>query len=164
MRLRTSSTRPSRRFCPAGLAYAPIPDRSSAGDRPGRQQRLAGLKSGWLSSHALPKQANDGENGTETQQLSRFQLIRAAVSHTAGRLSSRRDSARQASRHRWGSAGNIGRAREGVEHDRTGIPVLINTSFNVHEQPIVNRPEGCRQVLLDGRVDLVTTQAAYERV
>jgi hypothetical protein len=27
-----------------------------------------------------------------------------------------------------------------------------------------NRPEECRQVLLDGRVDLVTTQAAYERV
>jgi carbamoyltransferase len=41
---------------------------------------------------------------------------------------------------------------------------LINTSFNVHEEPIVNRPDECRQVLLDGRVDLVTTQAAYERV
>lgn len=48
--------------------------------------------------------------------------------------------------------------------DRTGIPVLINTSFNVHEQPIVNRPEECRQALLDGRVDfVVTNQAAYER-
>jgi carbamoyltransferase len=48
--------------------------------------------------------------------------------------------------------------------DRTGIPVLINTSFNVHEEPIVNRPEECRQALLDGRVDFVVTkQAAYER-
>jgi carbamoyltransferase len=48
--------------------------------------------------------------------------------------------------------------------DRTGIPILINTSFNVHEEPIVNRPEECRQALLDGRVDFVVTkQAAYER-
>jgi carbamoyltransferase len=46
--------------------------------------------------------------------------------------------------------------------DRTGIPVLINTSFNVHEEPIVNRPEECRQALLDGRVDFVVTrQAVY---
>ncbi len=27
--------------------------------------------------------------------------------------------------------------------DRTGVPVLVNTSFNVHEEPIVNRPEEC---------------------
>jgi carbamoyltransferase len=48
--------------------------------------------------------------------------------------------------------------------DRMGIPVLINTSFNVHEEPIVNRPEECCQALLDGRVDFVVTkQAAYER-
>ena len=46
--------------------------------------------------------------------------------------------------------------------DRTGIPVLINTSFNVHEEPIVNRPEECRQALVDGRVDFVVTrQAVY---
>ena len=42
--------------------------------------------------------------------------------------------------------------------DRTGIPVLINTSFNVHEQPIVNRPEECRRALVDGRVDFVVTR------
>ncbi len=42
--------------------------------------------------------------------------------------------------------------------DRTGIPVLINTSFNVHEEPIVNRPEECRRALVDGRVDFVVTK------
>jgi carbamoyltransferase len=46
--------------------------------------------------------------------------------------------------------------------DATGVPVLINTSFNVHEEPIVNRPEECRKALLDGRVDfVVTTQGVY---
>jgi carbamoyltransferase len=46
--------------------------------------------------------------------------------------------------------------------DATGLPVLINTSFNVHEEPIVNRPEECRKALLDGRVDFVVTrQAVY---
>jgi carbamoyltransferase len=48
--------------------------------------------------------------------------------------------------------------------DVTGVPVLINTSFNVHEEPIVNRPEECRKALLDGRVDfVVTTQGVYAR-
>jgi carbamoyltransferase len=42
--------------------------------------------------------------------------------------------------------------------DKTGIPVLINTSFNVHEEPIVNRPEECLKALADGRVDFVVTQ------
>jgi carbamoyltransferase len=41
--------------------------------------------------------------------------------------------------------------------DRTGLPVLINTSFNVHEEPIVNRPEECCKALADGRVDFVVT-------
>jgi carbamoyltransferase len=44
--------------------------------------------------------------------------------------------------------------------DATGLPVLINTSFNVHEEPIVNRPEECRQALLDDRVDFVLTKRA----
>jgi carbamoyltransferase len=44
--------------------------------------------------------------------------------------------------------------------DATGLPVLINTSFNVHEEPIVNRPEECLQALADGRVDFVVTQQA----
>jgi carbamoyltransferase len=42
--------------------------------------------------------------------------------------------------------------------DATGLPVLINTSFNVHEEPIVNRPEECLQALADGRVDFVVTR------
>jgi len=41
----------------------------------------------------------------------------------------------------------------------TGLPVLVNTSFNVHEEPIVNRPEECLQALNDGRVDFVVTKA-----
>jgi carbamoyltransferase len=44
--------------------------------------------------------------------------------------------------------------------DATGLPVLINTSFNVHEEPIVNRPEECLQALADERVDFVVTQQA----
>jgi carbamoyltransferase len=38
--------------------------------------------------------------------------------------------------------------------------VLVNTSFNVHEEPIVNRPEECLEALIDGRVDFVTTTDA----
>jgi carbamoyltransferase len=44
--------------------------------------------------------------------------------------------------------------------DQTGLPVLVNTSFNVHEEPIVNRPEECLKALVDGRVDFVVTQQA----
>jgi len=47
---------------------------------------------------------------------------------------------------------------------RTGLPALVNTSFNVHEEPIVNRPEECRRALEDGRVDFVVTpQAVWSR-
>jgi carbamoyltransferase len=42
----------------------------------------------------------------------------------------------------------------------TGLPVLVNTSFNVHEEPIVNRPEECLQALTDGRVDFVVSRNA----
>ena len=42
----------------------------------------------------------------------------------------------------------------------TGLPVLVNTSFNVHEEPIVNRPEECLQALNEGRVDFVVTRNA----
>jgi len=46
--------------------------------------------------------------------------------------------------------------------DATGLPVLVNTSFNVHEEPIVNRPVECLKALVDGRVDFVVTkQAVY---
>ncbi|HWB50092.1 MAG TPA: carbamoyltransferase C-terminal domain-containing protein [Stellaceae bacterium] len=41
---------------------------------------------------------------------------------------------------------------------RTGLKALVNTSFNVHEEPIVNRPEECRKALEDGRVDFVVTE------
>ena len=48
--------------------------------------------------------------------------------------------------------------------DMTGLPVLVNTSFNVHEEPIVNRPSECARALLDGRIDFVVTdQAVYSR-
>ena len=42
----------------------------------------------------------------------------------------------------------------------TGLPVLINTSFNVHEEPIINAPGECVRALKDKRVDLVVTQGA----
>jgi carbamoyltransferase len=46
----------------------------------------------------------------------------------------------------------------------SGLPVLVNTSFNVHEEPIVNKPSECIRALLDGRIDfVVTTQGIYER-
>jgi carbamoyltransferase len=41
----------------------------------------------------------------------------------------------------------------------TGLPVLINTSFNVHEEPIVNRPSECLQALREGRIDFVVTES-----
>jgi carbamoyltransferase len=44
----------------------------------------------------------------------------------------------------------------------TGLPVLINTSFNVHEEPIVNQPSECLKALREGRIDFVVTdQGAY---
>ena len=46
----------------------------------------------------------------------------------------------------------------------SGLPVLVNTSFNVHEEPIVNKPEECLKALIDGRIDfVVTTRGIYER-
>ena len=42
----------------------------------------------------------------------------------------------------------------------TGIPALINTSFNVHEEPIINRPHEALKALNMGRVDFVVTQHA----
>jgi carbamoyltransferase len=43
---------------------------------------------------------------------------------------------------------------------RTGLPILINTSFNVHEEPIINRPEECLRALRDRRIDYVVTEEA----
>jgi carbamoyltransferase len=46
--------------------------------------------------------------------------------------------------------------------EATGLPALVNTSFNVHEEPIVNRPDECLKALLDRRIDFVVTrQAVY---
>ena len=35
----------------------------------------------------------------------------------------------------------------------SGIPLVLNTSFNVHEEPIVCRPAEAVQALIEGRVD-----------
>jgi carbamoyltransferase len=43
---------------------------------------------------------------------------------------------------------------------RTGVPVLINTSFNVHEEPIINAPQECARALAEGRVDFVVSERA----
>ena len=40
----------------------------------------------------------------------------------------------------------------------TGIPVLVNTSFNVHEEPIVNGAAECLAALRDGRIDVLVTE------
>jgi carbamoyltransferase len=39
----------------------------------------------------------------------------------------------------------------------TGLPVLINTSFNAHEEPIVNTPDEAIAALKAGRIDTIVT-------
>jgi carbamoyltransferase len=52
----------------------------------------------------------------------------------------------------------------GAFERESGLPVLVNTSFNVHEEPIVNKPAECVKALLDGRIDfIVTTNGIYEK-
>ena len=58
----------------------------------------------------------------------------------------------------------IGREANPIYYDilaaftgRTGLPVLINTSFNVHEEPIINTPAECADALAEGRIDYVAT-------
>ncbi len=46
---------------------------------------------------------------------------------------------------------------------RTGLPVLVNTSFNVHEEPIINTPGECAQTLAEGRIDYVATARGVYR-
>jgi carbamoyltransferase len=41
---------------------------------------------------------------------------------------------------------------------QTGLPALINTSFNAHEEPIINTPEEAVAALCAGRVDAVVTE------
>jgi carbamoyltransferase len=43
-------------------------------------------------------------------------------------------------------------------HERTGLPVLVNTSFNVHEEPIIDKPDQALRALVDGRVDYILTE------
>ena len=44
-----------------------------------------------------------------------------------------------------------------IYEERTGIPCLINTSFNVHEEPIVNSAQDVFEALESNMVDLVAT-------
>ena len=46
---------------------------------------------------------------------------------------------------------------------RTGLPVLVNTSFNVHEEPIIDTPEQALTALIDGRIDRILTKDALYR-
>jgi len=64
----------------------------------------------------------------------------------------------------------ITRAQNPLYHDileafaaETGTPVLVNTSFNVHEEPIVNRPAEAIKALTDGRVDFLVTAGGVWR-
>jgi carbamoyltransferase len=43
---------------------------------------------------------------------------------------------------------------------QTGLPALINTSFNKHEEPIINTPEECASALADRLIDAVVTADA----
>jgi carbamoyltransferase len=43
-------------------------------------------------------------------------------------------------------------------HNRTGVPVLVNTSFNAHEEPIIDTPDQALRALVDGRVDYILTE------
>jgi carbamoyltransferase len=43
---------------------------------------------------------------------------------------------------------------------KTGLPVLVNTSFNVHEEPIVDKPAQALKSLADGRIDYILTERA----
>lgn len=44
--------------------------------------------------------------------------------------------------------------------ERTGLAALVNTSFNAHEEPIINTPEECANALKYDRVDHVVTPNA----
>jgi carbamoyltransferase len=40
-------------------------------------------------------------------------------------------------------------------HERTGAPAIINTSFNRHEEPIVNTPDQAVRALQQGWIDVL---------
>jgi carbamoyltransferase len=45
-------------------------------------------------------------------------------------------------------------------YNQTGLPVLVNTSFNVHEEPIVDAPIQALKALTDRRIDSILTEDA----
>lgn len=49
-------------------------------------------------------------------------------------------------------------------YQRTGLPVLVNTSFNVHEEPIIDTPEQALTALVDRRIDRILTNDALYRL
>jgi carbamoyltransferase len=44
----------------------------------------------------------------------------------------------------------------------TGIPALLNTSFNVHEEPIVENEEQALNAFLSGRIDVLVTPSGIQ--
>jgi carbamoyltransferase len=46
----------------------------------------------------------------------------------------------------------------------TGIPVIINTSFNLHEEPIVNTPEDALKIMKHKAVDVLVINDFYIKV
>jgi len=46
-----------------------------------------------------------------------------------------------------------------IFRDKTGIPCLVNTSFNAHEEPIINTPEEALRALRDKRIDFLVCDA-----
>ena len=47
--------------------------------------------------------------------------------------------------------------------ERTGLPVLINTSFNAHEEPIIHTPAEALRALQDGRIDFIAAESGVYR-
>jgi carbamoyltransferase len=47
--------------------------------------------------------------------------------------------------------------------DLCGIPCLVNTSFNAHEEPIINTPQEALQALADNRVDFLVCDRGIVR-
>jgi carbamoyltransferase len=43
-------------------------------------------------------------------------------------------------------------------HERTGIPAIINTSFNMHEEPIVCSPADAVRAFVEGRLDYLALE------
>jgi carbamoyltransferase len=48
-------------------------------------------------------------------------------------------------------------------YQRTSLPVLVNTSFNVHEEPIIDTPQQALTALIDNRIDRILTRDALYR-